>query len=1020
MRIKSLRKVLAIMLVLCVTFSYTGIGKLALANETDISIGSEGDGSGSGTEESSGSGAGSESDNDADNGGYESETDSGSDMDGDTNKDADEEQDGDSDSDADADADDEQDTDVDQDTEPGTDDDQDTEPGTGSDTDDDNTAGNDTDIDPDPGQGTDPGDVIEDGGAGQVVPDNSDTLTELEPTIEDVGEYSLEVLRQMLIDGNTGYGSDYIDRILEGFSHDEEFLEAVYYAIAADPEYAMVFMNEMYELYGDMQVDYSLYSPASSYSSRQVTPSLRSFGRSLAAVDLEGDSKTASDKYIEELKKIVAGTDTFRHYDVQLSLKAEPELVTFNAVDIMLLFDIGSDDIRKLAENEIAAFAEKIFKDNNDSNIWVTSFSGSGVTVKDEAFKNSTDLVNYIKALQGGGSGSGSNLQEALIKAKYKLGVEDGKIVASGERKKVIIFYAADAYKKTYGNIYSDTWAVNDVDGKIINSIPISEGVLPEKGYKRWTYLDSNNKRISITGNIFTPGSGQNYNSHIEVTTLEAQYMVSQGIEIYTYAGTKDAKEYIADLEKMTYKMSRMPGNLRGGTKYEDYASGVSIEPISGRAFSNDISFTAFNDLIADKIISEMASALVVTDTLHRNFEVISENGNPITIADIKNAGGSIAVKNGLTVSLNDAENCQILTWNVHLDDNDKASIIYRVRVIDERVWGAGSTSEAISSLTKVRYFVDGGPKELTVGEPKTKIPPLVAGEAWIADVNGDVVLTRNADGTYVILAGDAAKLAGKITQGNGSYSYQWWYRTSSSGAWVLLTGANGSINEGIGIDLNIPLDKMHDILDTDVESYEYALAITDKVAVAAGYKNTDVISFLASEAYQESVIQANYLCKLKIVKPQLMIKVVDSNGETPRDFGRFETRVNGPLKNTSAGYWYFMGLDKKTYTSADGIVRGIYTAEAYVPYGYKVVDIVYNDGESVNAEIKLEDDGVNGWSCKAQTITITIAETNPDYYYDWAWPEDIKSDGSNSVLYALPLAITPWLCSKKRKGWFK
>lgn len=1125
MRVKVLEKGLAMMLVLCLAFSYTGIGRLALANETDISIGYEGDSSGSGTEEDSGTEVGSESD-DSVNGseGNDTVVGAGSDTEGSSGTIVGLESG--------------------MDTEPGEDGDTVADTGSnGADGDhgEDNNEvenpvnedeaaeaekNNENEAADAEGNNENEAPVIESniGGEGDSNSDTTEGTVEVAEAEENTSEaaavnkgagdyaeisgYSIEALRALLYEyaGYTGYDAELVDWFIEGFSHDEDLMLYLYESIIEHIEddsvdvndsseiivsaQAAAFVEEFlsgvyeyrapqygtYEEIGDntgvdeilsaveefsqmiaeekaqeaaarkeavisIQPHSAIYPRIASLPRNDILPrsaiQSRSFSTAaVSAVEKEKEKEKEKDeektyftnKYVSYLKKTVTKDDTaggnaidlFRHYTVDIEFKTHEVKVDIEGqpADIVLVIDkSGSMAGDRLAAMRKAACAFVDGMSNNnklisDINIGVVAYADANTTSSGTSTyalsDNPVSIKNFINNISADG---GTNTQYGILEAKRLLKVKDGEDVNNSERKKIIILLSDGDPTFRYTDVWN--WVKSSYSGSsysisIDSSMPV-EGYTSLKG-KRWSYAAQASPRrtnqLLINGQSYKsyywansgPGSGADAMVKA-VTLLEAQYAAGQGIEMYTidFSGGTSIKELLQD---MTYDMTNVPSGFTENSITYNYASGIGV---NDKNYSGQRAYSANNASELSEIYEEIKSivlgemvAFTVTDELEANFELVP---NASLTADKGNASYDVT---GNTV-----------TWSItNLTPTGRdssgqyaiAKLSYRVRVIDDDVWltGAGLNGSSVgkqplASETKIAYVpvnTKSGTMMKLAKQPLLTVDPLVDGEAYIS-------LTSTSDSAEAILEGEAVDLSGLAISGNTNYNYQW-YKESK-----VITDAGGNLTGGYGNSLAIPV-KNNTVsgLILPAGEYAYTLRIYDNKANNAGYKDTRVL-------YVEKQV------KITVLTPKLIVKV---KGEGGADIdGQFETMVLRTPKGEGSvdRQWYFMGLERKEYVYSDGIIQGTYKAGTYVPYGY-TVKVAYPAGESDGAVIELKKDASGKWTCAPKEITITIKETNPYYYYDWAWPKEASSSKTAVALIALPAAFVPMLSHKKRKGWFK
>jgi uncharacterized protein YegL len=688
------------------------------------------------------------------------------------------------------------------------------------------------------------------------------------------------------------------------------------------------------------------------------------------------------------IRKTVKKLDTFRHYQVDLELRAKKEITELpgKSLDIALIFDTsGSMEGTNLngAKDAVKAFVngfptkeengQQIFKD--DVRISIISFN-TNAEIKKELTNNPQQVINAIQNLSAAG---GTNIQDGILKAKNSLGVNDGDNLNNSDRKKIMILLSDGEPT----NIATDEWTYNEYQFDR-NKHGFSKPSL-YNSTKRWTYtsyaftktilwiFSTDYFEIKFGDRAFerqdiyrsdwfspiAPIGSTTTALRQQVTLAEAQYAANQGIDLYTvaYTGNQNLKDL---LEKMTYAMNGSP-SFNSNLSDNVFKGGISLSDIphyeGKRAFAanNTGDLKAIYAELQGEIFKNLIS-FTVEDTLEANFEFVEFAEN--TENDNEANGDDISV----------SENK--ITWETSLDnrfegDYGTGRLSFIVKVIDADIWekGAGLDGSAIekqplATSTSVEYTPTSSSEPATVyleEQPIMPVDPLVNGTA-------SVVLSSTKDPAEAILLGDAIDLIGTITNGNASFSYQW-YNGDDPSPTEAIPNANGTIAFGYGNNLTIAIP------NTAVEGLKpegnssYTLFIKDEKAAAAGYEN-------------ERVLGVNIPVAVEVFEPKLTVKV--QGGSSDID-GRFETRVIKTLENNHASSWYFMGLAEKTYTNNDNIERGTYSAEAYVPYGYKATG-----GEAV--EIILTKDGNDDWTGYEKEITIEIEKDDPLFFFDWAW----------------------------------
>lgn len=837
-----------------------------------------------------------------------------------------------------------------------------------------------------------------------LIPEQTPTPTTSPDTLTSGGalELDLEALRQLLLDTGLS-GEAFVDRILQGFSHDPEFLTLVYGTILEDPLFAVAFMEEMLEKYPDGEV--ISYIPSDSLDLPLLKSKALFAPRALNGTAPVNDDTVYledTDDYITEFFKTVehskdtSGNEIFRHYDISLSVTPGEEVTTVGqAVDIAVVFDnaFGNPHVQAV-KSAATALGNYIFGNTTGSRIGIVQFSGKGASSTGLA-NNLSTYNNYVGQIDNG-SNSGGNPHLALLTAKNMLGITDSYVydpAGTGNRKVIIMF--------TYSNKvdrYSDNWSGTGANASI--QIPAAAvDPLSSDGLKRWTYLSGAQTRI---------GNGTAWNNNdtgnIPVINMEGQYAVSQGVDLFLVNGTG-----LATLEPMTHKMTfggsppPPPLTFFGGTKTQGYAQAMTgaTAPTSDRYFP----ITAINaglaelyDSIAHEIVTA-PSSVSVTDVLAPNFELVS------TTAELAAMDITASVTNGVTT----------LLWEPETLTADTASYVtFRVRVKDQPHWptGAGirdgdddliSDTDRVpaNTSTSISYTVDDTPDTKTLqAQPLVTVAPLIAGAAIIADATGTEWATKNTAGTYGMLEGEDAYLKGTITRGNGDYDYQWYKKTPSATVWTPITvtepvtsppsGDDYTPTGGSGLGLSVPAGNFP-VPDTTAGDYEYLLSIIDNRATAAGYKNVNITNVtagpldpsVAADAAKitgssEGVVQALYPNSLTICEPKLTIKVLNSATDLPTGIpGSFETRVaryQDGTSQTPTSQWYFMGLGIKEYK----VPKGTYKAASYVPYGYEVTDAA---PASVTIDLT---SGSDGWTGFEKEIIIKINSVDAYYFYDW------------------------------------
>ncbi len=663
-------------------------------------------------------------------------------------------------------------------------------------------------------------------------------------------------------------------------------------------------------------------------------------------------AKRVDDPYIRWTERRVspapdsAGEEIFRRYRVETSFETVAEEIAGTPADIVLVIDNSRSAEGALSASKAAAleFINQPEMEQSGSRIALVTFSTEAELMVEMTEWDDPALAQAIASIE---IQDMSNLQAGLLMARRALAMKDGDVYdaeTEGRNRSVVLFT-----KGMPNYRYTDIWKYRvEFEGQnstFYLDIDSQEGAEPAPGEKRWSYADSDGmlpQRIYMDGTKIASSGiwADNTRMAKEAARLEAQYLVSQGVDIYMMDYGAEA-DY---LKKLTFSMETRPlfGLTYDQPPYQGQA--VSSQPETSRYYTSEDpqALSKLGDAVWETVHTILPE-FTLTDQLEESFEFVP---GAIDSIKIKDQEGNRLEDAGVGEILEDT-----LVWTLPEDlPHGRYSIVYDIRVKDDktdpmRFFPDGEKAAAPSRSAFLEY--PGCEKPISFALPDVSVPPL---------------LQIAADQDIPVLAGGSVDLKGKIIRGNGDYTYAWY-----NGAEMLLDSGPVPLEglesvEGDGLEIPVPSWNAMPVM---AGQYLYYLEVVDHAAFKAGYSGGKI----------------RLPIQVTAVDVALTIQVLGVDGkEIP---GQFEVTIRKQAEGGQEEQYHYMGLGEVTYRADNGLTCGQYEVGAYAPYGYRVAS-----QNQTSVEIALQKGRDGSWQDCHETVVIQIEPTRPKFFFGWWWDQ--------------------------------